>query len=370
MEFLPLLKKKNVNIRNPNIDFLRVLGMFSIVVDHIIFHGRAMIKYSNYKEIKLLYIFSMWHVSSFGIVSGLVGNKTHKYSNLLYLWIIVVFYSIIFYLKYNDLIETSSYQLLLGNIFPVINNKYWYFTSYFGMYPFLCYINSGNASLSQLEIKKSIYFMFGIFILWASLNKDSFAQHNGKSPFSLLIFYIIGAYIDKYIFYRQKTTYIKNLICLFCILVFIIISLITYIINTKQLYSKFCLNMKNIFKIEINSFPMIMQAYSLSIFICHIKLRKYISKFMTLIGPLTFDIYLIHENTYIRRKYIKNSFDNYPINLKKSYIIFLIYKRSIFIFVICIFIAYIRNIIFQITKVKFLCRNLEIIITRIINYLI
>ena len=136
MEKIPLLNQQNKTSRNPNIDFIRILAMFSIVVDHIIFHGKVIIKYNKYNKLKLLYVLCMWHVSSFGIISGLVGNKKHKFSNLLYLWILVTFYSLLLFFKYNKFSSFKYYSILISNIFPVINNKYWYFTAYFGMYPF------------------------------------------------------------------------------------------------------------------------------------------------------------------------------------------------------------------------------------------
>ena len=370
MENFPLLQQKNKNIRNPNIDFLRIAGMFSIVIDHLIFHGKVIIKYNKYNKLKLLYVLCMWHVSSFGIISGLVGNKKHKFSNLLYLWILVVFYSLLFYLKYNSLISNGYYKTFLSNIFPIIHNKYWYFSAYFGIYPFLPFINSSILNLPKIEIKKCIYFMFGLFIIWSSCYKDCFSQQNGKSPFSLLIFYIFGTYINEYIFYKKHNINFRIFICIICCTTFIVISLISYNIYIQKTYNYLEFNIKNVLRIEINSFPMIIQTFSLVIFMAQIKINSYISEVLTFIGPLTFDVYLIHENTFIRRNFIKTSFDQYSIDLNFSTIIIIIFKKAFLIFTISIFIAYIRNTIFKILKIKNICNNLEAIAIKIINYLI
>ena len=164
-------KKSIKKLRNPNIDFIRIIGMFSIIITHLLNHGGIAGKYRQYKDIILLNIFCMWHVSSLGVISGLAGNKTHKFSNLLYLWILTLFYSLLFYIKYNKIKSIFNDNNLVIHIFPVILNRYWYFTAYFAIYPFLPFINEGISILPRNNVKKSLYFIIGIFIIWASLYK-------------------------------------------------------------------------------------------------------------------------------------------------------------------------------------------------------
>ena len=58
-------------------------------------------KYNRYKQLNLLNIICNWHVSSLAAISGLIGYKTFKYSNLLYLWFQTFFYSKVFSLIFN-----------------------------------------------------------------------------------------------------------------------------------------------------------------------------------------------------------------------------------------------------------------------------
>ena len=97
-----------------------------------------------------LLINSFWHVGSYGLISGIIGNKTSKYSNLLYLWICTVFYSVIIHLYYKKYHPTLfAKQTLIENFMPVIYNKYWYFTAYFGMYLFIPLINKGLSIINK-----------------------------------------------------------------------------------------------------------------------------------------------------------------------------------------------------------------------------
>ena len=130
--------------------------MYSIIINHVLTHGKAIKKFSRFNELKLLNIFAMWDVSGFGVISGLVGYKSHKYANLFYLWNTAVFYSLLFYIIYNKLSHPIINVAFISNIFPVIHENYWYFTAYFGIYPFIPFINSGISLLSKIEFKKCI----------------------------------------------------------------------------------------------------------------------------------------------------------------------------------------------------------------------
>ena len=65
---------------------------------HFNLHGKLFnLKHSShkFKEIWCLEILSYWGVNGFGLISGFVGYKKYKFSNLLYIWIEVFFYSIL-----------------------------------------------------------------------------------------------------------------------------------------------------------------------------------------------------------------------------------------------------------------------------------
>ena len=142
MKYLYINNKSDINnnkikFRNPGIDFVRILSMYAIIIHHILLYGNLYKKYNKYKELYLMNISCFWHVSSYALISGYIGYKTNKYSNLLYLWISVLFYSLgITYIfgKYN--IISSTEKIHFEDYFPFYFNKYWYFTKYFGMYLF------------------------------------------------------------------------------------------------------------------------------------------------------------------------------------------------------------------------------------------
>ena len=197
------INQKIIKKRNPGVDLIRIVTMLGIVYSHVLFQGQGISKYNRYKK-KLIssYTYVFWHNNSFALVSGIVGYKSTKYSNLLYLWLYVVFYSVgihYYYLKYKE--GASINGELYKEYNPVIYNRYWYFSSYFGMFIFLPAVNKGLQYLSKPEFKLLVMSIFFIFVFWfyyINYKFDVFRMNGGYSTIWLLCLYIIGAYIGKF----------------------------------------------------------------------------------------------------------------------------------------------------------------------------
>lgn len=85
--------KNTVKKRDPGVDLVRILGMWAIIIHHILVHGFVIKKY-KYKILTIMNICSFWHVNSFTLISGVIGYKTNKYSNLMHLWLCVIVYQV------------------------------------------------------------------------------------------------------------------------------------------------------------------------------------------------------------------------------------------------------------------------------------
>lgn len=358
--------------RNPYVDCIRILGMYSIIIHHILYHGKALIKYSQYNQLSLMNIFSFWHVSSFALISGIVGYKTNKYSNLLFLWLCTLFYSIIIHsvFKIFKPIYVQS-KSILTQCFPFVFSKYWYMTKYFGMYLFLPLINNGIANISKGDLNIIIFSFLGIYIVWKDYmtQSDPFVFKNGYSIIWLLVFYITGAYFGKYKIIINLFLF-KLIFCCTCIIVFLGSSLLCFylsIYNGEYRNYGIIIKMKRLFSRKINSLAMILQAISITLFFSQIKYHKFIGKIITFLGPLTFGVYLIHEHEYIRSNYISNLFDKDPQNLSLTKVVFLVLYRGLLIFIICSIIDYFRHLLFIICKIRKICVLLEKSVKKVFN---
>ena len=362
---------KKFKIRNAGIDFLRIASMYSIIIHHILVHGKVIIKYNKYRELVLMNIIGFWHVSTYALISGFVGYKSTKYSNLLYLLFWTIFYksSITFYLyKFRPEFETGKVNY--KNFFPVMFGPYWYFTNYFGMYLFLPIINKGIEYLSKSVLRNAFMSLIFIYIIEKDIinpGGDPFLMNNGYSVLWLLICFIMGAYFGKY-----KHNYHGFKQFAFCLLYINVFHYSTYfcynlsfypIENINGYYKKQLISfLKQVFVCRISSVPMILQAISVLLFFTQIKYNKYLVKIINFIGPLTFGVYLIHEHTLINKFFIKNIFERDSNNLPLHSVIKFILLRALKVFSISICIDYVRYILFTFLRIRKICFFIEKVI--------
>lgn len=125
-----------INKRNNGIDLLRIVSMYMICCLHILLRGgilKSIETECQNKTFWLLEIICLCAVDCFALISGYVSScNTFNIKRILSFWSQVVFYSfvitlILFVLKYSPIPNMS---ILVDNLFPIINRKYWYATDY------------------------------------------------------------------------------------------------------------------------------------------------------------------------------------------------------------------------------------------------
>ena len=359
--------KKIMKERNAGVDFCRIIGMIDIIVYHIVICKYLMNKYKSYsKQFKLIEILTQWHISNFGIISGLVGFKTNKYSNLLYLFLCVLFYSVaIHYIiikfyknRYGFII---SQRQLRNYFFPVITNDYWYFSTYFKMYLFLPLINKGISLIYKGELIIIILSIIGILFIW----KDLISPYPNKfcsdrSAITLLAYFIIGAYFGKYNLNDKKN---KNIFYyLYLIILFCSISYITNYLMYYNDFSKCKLILKRLLYNRTNSIAMVLQSTSIILLFIKIKYNKCISKIISFLGSLSFSSYLIHNHMDLRPILIPYLFEKTSISISFANLVILFVIKGTLVFISCIFIDYLRSLLFSFFKIRQICLYFEKII--------
>ena len=368
---------KIVKKRNPGIDLLRLICMFFVIMDHLFNRGKGLKKYYYHKKkLQIIEGSVFWHNDGFALISGIIGYKSNKYSNLFYLWFYVFFYSvsITFYIQ-----KFKPYLINKDDLtqfyFPMIFSRYWYFTSYFGMYLLLPVINKGITILTKSELKLVVISIIGIFVFWRGYknpNKDIFHLNGGFSVLWLLTLYITGAYIGKH---RVDYTGIKKFIfCLNCIFLFGFSVYLYYISNNMELYDRNGYYREKIFKLirqmvtkNYDSMIKVMESISIALFLLQIKYNKYISIIISFLARVAFGIYLIHVNPIIFTRVIPSIFNNEPNNLTLFSTIILFLGKASKIFFLCIFIDYIRLLLFNILRIRKICIVLEQLLWKILG---
>jgi surface polysaccharide O-acyltransferase-like enzyme len=157
--------------RNYGIDLLRIISMINIINLHInLFSGQLSLNYTSPKfySIWRSEVFSFCAVDCFGLISGIVGYKRYKFSNLIYIWIQLCFYStsISLFLFIKNQINIKD---LFLSLFPILIKRHWYINAYFSMNLLLPFINHGINSLNRKIYKNLIIFFIFFFLFIISL---------------------------------------------------------------------------------------------------------------------------------------------------------------------------------------------------------
>lgn len=370
--------QNKVKLRNPGIDLGRMIAMYAIVTNHILGYSGFKNKFNQYNILKIIYASLNWHNSSFVFISGYIGYKTTKYSNLIYIWFWVFFYSMIINIYFvNFKPHTYKESINYSDFFPIYKYQYWYFTMYFGMYLFLPVINKGIEIITEKQLKitiKSFIFFYIILRYYISPDKDIFKENNGNSVLWFLIFYITGAYFGKFKKYNENISSIKHFIyCLIYVLIFCFSTYLAvkspyFIINSENecFIDKIKLFIKLLFVVGNSSIVQISQSICVISFLTSIKYNKYFERVITFIGPLVFGVYLIHCHPIILNNIFKKHFENnYSSDLPLYAVLKIIISKGLQTYIICIIIDYFRNLLFKIFQIRKLSILLEKLILKI-----
>lgn len=360
--------------RNYGIDLYRILSMVNIINLHINLYSSNLNigPFSDkFKSIYLLEISSFWAVDGFGLISGVVGYRRYKFSNLIYFWFQYSFYSFLFTL-FLYLTKRLLLKDLFMSIFPLGLYRRWYFNAYFCMYLFLPFINKGIDFVDKIIFRNLIYFYFLFFsvyhiivVIFLDRRTNFHFLNNGYSPLWLIILYIIGAYFGKFII--NHNTYNKNKMwnSIFWLLIYFNCSLISYKIFSRLLKTNS--NIPNSILMNYIAPTTIIQAISLLIVFSSINVsNKYFQKLIIFFYPLTINIALIHSRLF-RLEITKETFLKWVKKLDNDFLFLKLYLLSIAVYIFCGIMDILRAIIFKILKLRKLSQFLENEIPNIIN---
>lgn len=340
--------------RNTNLDALRIISMLMVLTLHYLSKG-GLLESKNVTENQyIIYWFleclSIVAVNCYVLISGFFLVKSEfKMKKILKLWGEVLFYSVLVYvititfgLKEFNIIEAVKSCL------PVITKRYWFVNSYLALYVLSPYINRLIMALKKEELKKMLLILIIIFSIMTVLPSEmTLDSTEGYGIIWFICLYLIGAYIKLYIEESKK----KKNKYLFAYLVISIVLTIG-ILFIQYISNK--LGIKDVSKklLAYNNFLVLMQSISLFLYFRNIEIKKEcINKIILLIAPLTFSVYIIHEqpifSSILYTKLLQvDKFYNNQIGLPVTII------SIILVFVICVLIEKIRIKILNVIRNK------------------
>lgn len=331
--------------RDMNFELLRIIAMILIICSHYMGHGgiygNVTRFHFNYYFIEVISAFTRISVNVYVMITGYyMVTSSMKVKKLFNIWIVVWFYSVLSLLipiiLKDSMLSKDEIKMAL---MPFSSAFYWFPTAYIALYAISPFINKLVRNLTKKQYLILISILFALLVVQKTIfnNNSIIDANNGVSFIWCVYLYIVAGYIRLH--YNGKVNKVL------CLLTTLIISFIIVAIRTTTLKN----SGEDITKLwDFSNILNFISTITIFLFFKELKIKnETCSKIIGKISPLTFGIYLIHENYFVyERIYTKILFvqDYYgtiylPIHMIVS---------VIWIFTMCALIEKIRMEIFAI----------------------
>lgn len=299
--------------RLSNIEALRILAMFMVVVLHYLDKGELLTK-TTQPFTTASYV--AWLVEGFAIVAVNVYvlitgyfmcNSSFKLSRIVKVICQVLWYSILIpvvlvLLGVVNVGDFGTYDFLQF-IFPIHMLQYWFVTAYVVLMLFVPMLNAGIKALTQKQFLLVTCLLTAYEALPKSILPVKFLTDNaGNNVLWVICLYLIGAYIRTYgipffsTWKKSLLSYVAGALAMFASLIVM-----------RFVYFKFDAFGDNInFGYHYNHILCIFAAVALFYTFLHIRIPEgTVSKVIVAVAPYTFGVYLLHEHLLLRYEWQK-----------------------------------------------------------------
>lgn len=347
---------RNETDRSYGIDALRIYAMFLIVVLHVLGPG-GVLKTSNgwnYHIAWLMEVNACCAVNCYALISGYVGVETKNSQNrirkYLSMWIQVFFYSfgitIVAFLINHEVIGIRA---LLESLFPVATNQYWYFSCYTALFFLIPWLNRFIQMCDNRELTRLVALLVVMFSTFSTLSQrlggDPFVVSYGYSMVWLITLYLIGAWMKKcHVIERIPTSATVAGLFVSILVTWVAKQFLPNWIGTSVLVS------------YISPMNLLIAA---SYFCLFAKLRfpNSIQRFISVLSPAAFGVYLIHVQKVVWQHFIASSFSTLS-EVSVIGMIIGVLGCAVVIFSVCICMELVRIWIFRLLHMEILTQKI------------
>ena len=296
------IEKEHAQGRNVSLDMLRVLCMFLIILGHAIVHGQVIESLTpwsiNFYLVHAMRAFLSVHVDCFVMLSGyFLCTHVFRLKKVFSLWIQAFFWSVLLYLLLCAVGIVPFQWISLGKAcLPFTQRRYWFVTTYLLMYLLMPLLNAAIRVMSQRQYAT---FLMAFFVAYIALQNvffwNDFTSVDETAPLLFVFLYLLAAYFRLYPPQRTRKEYFLcyAVLCLFAAAWKMVIPELTVRVFGRVVG-------ENIF-LTNNSVIVILAAACLFRFFEGLRIsNRHVRKGVELLAPLTFGIYLIHEQPEVR----------------------------------------------------------------------
>lgn len=335
--------------RKIGLDYFRIFLAIMVILIHMSTKGHGQIVESvsintpQYLVCWGILSLSYIGVNGFALLSGYLSyDKNHSYKRVIYLYLELLFYSVIiscFFIIYFN--EKIDFSLLLNTFFPINSKNWWYINCFIALSFLMPFLDKFINNCTYKEFNSFLKMVFILFCIPCVLffQNDIFYMENGFSLIWICIMYVIGAGIKKFDLSKK---YSSNMY-LYTYLIMSLITLLSRVIIdniTIQIIGK---TMGSGLLFAYNSPTVFIASITLLMFFINIKNTKknYLNKYISKLSKGSISSYIIHCHPLFLKYLIDGKFvflgqQNWIIQL------FLTIVIAITIFIICIIIDQLR----------------------------
>ena len=356
--------------RNSNFELMRIVSMLFIVIGHTLSWGGVTDLSSETLKLLIYIVYALItvHVNSFILLTGYFQLqskfKSRKVINLLFL---MLFYRVfcLFLAWKIGWMQYDGIGSILLKLLPLSNFSYWYLNVYIVLYLLSPYLNIfiNNIGKKKYDILLGILFIFCSIVTRVTM-QEFLSNEDGYSLIQFIFMYLLGGYLKKYdsqISIKLKKRKIgTNSSAFVYFTIYFILGIIKFLLNYAGEVEKMPFGFLNIlFKYSFDRLiyddPLvILQSIAYFLIFKNIKLNN---KFVNLLSKGTNEVYLFHMNKSFRANlYLSLGLNLNFYALKSVSRIFFVVAE---IYLIGIFIYFVRKFIFKILSKSLILRKLN-----------
>lgn len=288
------------NVRNANMDLLRIVSMLLIVFLHSIDHSGVLENAEHcsagmYFYVRFTYALCQVCVNIYVMLSGyFLVTSQFRLKKLVTLWIEAVFYAFVLRLVFI-LTGAKPFSLasLISCCFPILTGRYWFITIYVGLYLIFPFLNILIRAMDRKQHALLNICLFGLFSLWNSIH-PSIAGMNSGGGWGLawfVVLYLAAAWLRLY--YTPDGKFVRWLA------VFVIIPALMVFLQCLlqwDIMPRIVLSVVEHW-FRYDSAPVYIMTMCLFVGFLNIQIgNAKVANVIRYVAPLTFGVYLIHAH--------------------------------------------------------------------------
>ncbi len=341
--------------RHTGIELLRIISMLMVLSLHFFMKGNYNSSETEIVNVESWFVIclSIVAVNCYVLISGyFLSTKPFQLRRITNTYVQVWFYSVVIFICFVVFgVVDFSIGGTANAIMPFVFENYWFVNVYILLLLISPLLNSAINSMDKRKFKLVLVVLVTLFCIINTIIKplNPFDKTKGFGLVWFIVLYVTAAYIRR--FYKPSGKSLK----------FFLLYLVTAILNFFWHYlfinsSEFYWNTM---VVDYNNILVYFGAVFLFLTFININFKNlYIRKIILLLSPLTFAVYLIHENPLLSELLWNTiNLESYCVN--NFAFIFFAFGIILLIFICCCLIEFLRQKIFKLLHINEALNNIS-----------